>query len=101
MNEAELKTALRHFLDEDGLLKQLPAKYSMKLLACEYLRTKLERGRIYTEQELNALLDSWTVFYDHSTMRREMCDAHCVGRDKNGARYWAEYGDEAEDAPQA
>ncbi len=89
-SEADLKTALRHFLDENGRLKLFPSKRGMRITACHYLKTKLEKGKIYTESEINDLIDEWTLFHDPATLRREMYDAHCVDRNKNGARYWLE-----------
>ena len=85
-----MQTALRHFLDDRGRLTQFPAKRSMKLLACQYLATKVAPDRRYTERELSDLLDDWMTFHDPATLRREMYDAHLIDRDKNGASYWLE-----------
>lgn len=90
MSAESLSTALRHFLDDKGRLKQIPSKRGIRLTACEYLKTKLSPGKVYTEPELNEFIDEWTTFHDPATLRREMFDAGCINRDRNGARYWAE-----------
>ena len=86
------EVVLRHFLDERGRLKQLPAKRAMKLLACAYLQGKLEKGRRYTERELGDTLEEWTLFHDPATLRREMFDAHVLERKRDGSSYWVSEG---------
>ena len=88
LGEQELLVALRHFLAEDGRLKLFPAKLGMKKLACEYLATKLDSDKSYTETEVNDLLGGWTVFHDPATLRREMFDARLLERERDGSRYW-------------
>lgn len=77
-----------HFLDEDGKLKQLPAKYAMKLLAYDYLADKFEKGVEYSEQEVNAVLSSWHTFGDYFTLRRGMVDSGRLMRLTDGSKYW-------------
>ena len=45
-------------------------KKTVKLLAALwYLAGKLQAGRQYSEPEINALLDEWTLFHDPATLR--------------------------------
>lgn len=85
--EQEL-SALRPFLDADGRLTALPAKERKKRMALWYLAGKLEDGRLYSEPEINALLDEWTLFHDPAALRREMYNKRLVDRTADGGRYW-------------
>ena len=78
------------FLDENGKLKSYPTKQKKKLVALEYLATKLEADRIYTEKEINRIINSWCIFQDPATLRREMYNNHLLYRTKDCSQYWAE-----------
>lgn len=81
---------LMPFLDSQGRLKALPAKYKKKLLALWYLAEKVEIGHQYTESEINNLLDEWAIFRDHATLRREMYNKHLLNRTVDCEFYWKE-----------
>lgn len=81
---------LENFLDPQGRLKALPVKRKKKLHVLAYLAEKFEPGRIYTEREVNALLNQWHLFHDPATLRRELYDNHFLNRTQNGASYWLE-----------
>lgn len=78
------------FLDENGKLKSWPTKQKKKLVALKYLATKLEDGKIYTEKEINELINNWCIFRDPATLRREMYNKHLLNRTKDCSSYWAE-----------
>lgn len=86
----ELTLTLRHFLDEKGRLISFPAKQKMKLYALLYLAAQFEKGKRYTEEEINDLLDDFTVFHDPATLRRELYNHRFLGREKDGSFYWPE-----------
>lgn len=79
---------LMPFLDADGRLISLPAKYKKKLLALWYLSGKFEAGRQYTEAEINDRLDEWTLFHDPATLRRELYNKQLLNRTMDCSRYW-------------
>ena len=85
---------LSPFLDEAGRLISLPAKHKKKLLALWYLAGKLEDRRLYTEPEINELLDGWTRFHDPATLRRELYNKRLLNRTADGSCY-----QKAEDIP--
>lgn len=87
---ALVKTALKQFLDADGRLTKYPAKQKPKLMALFYLADKFEADRIYTEKEVNAILNEWHTFGDHSMLRRDLYDRHFLGRERDCSRYWLE-----------
>ncbi len=76
------------FLDGQGRLTALPAKNKKKLVALWYLAQKIESERVYTEPEMNDLLDAWTTFYDPATLRRELYNKHLLDRTADGKSYW-------------
>ena len=87
--EKELQE-LQPFMNENMQLVALPAKYKKKLKAYYYLATKLETGKKYTEAEVNEILNSWAVFGDSATLRREMYNRHLLNRTNDGKYYWKE-----------
>ena len=80
---------LRPFLDEQGRLTAFPAKRKKKLMALEYLASKLTAGETYTEDSLGDLLDRWHTFHDPATLRRELYNNRHLDRTKDGRQYWA------------
>ena len=91
MNEL---SQLMPFCDVNGRLTALPAKHKKKLMALWYLAGKLEAGQQYTQQEINDLLDEWTLFHDAATLRRELFNKRLLHRTADGTSYW-----QAEDIP--
>jgi hypothetical protein len=79
---------IRPFLDINGRLTAIPAKYKKKLIALWYLAGKFEAGRQYSEAEINELLDEWTLFHDPATLRRELYDKKLLNRTKDCRCYW-------------
>lgn len=81
---------LKNFLDEDGRLTAYPSKRKMKLYALIYLAEKIEKGKIYTEKEINEILNCWHIFGDPATLRRELYTHRFLDRNKNGTEYFME-----------
>lgn len=86
----EIDQKLKSFLDEEGKLKLYPSKRKSKHLALTYLASKFENDKLYTEKEVNNLLNSWHTFQDPCLLRRELFDNYFLGRESNGSRYWLE-----------
>lgn len=82
----DMRSELSPFLDQDGRLLSLPARHKKKLLALWYLAERIDAGRQYTEPEINDLLDEWTVFRDHATLRRELYNKRLLNRTEDGTR---------------
>lgn len=87
--EIEDVKELEPFINEDMKLKAIPRKNKKKLMAIYYLATKLEKGRKYSEKEINELINHWTEFKDPATLRREMFDAYLIHRTTDCSLYWA------------
>lgn len=86
----EYLTLLKNFLDEENRLKAFPSKRKLQLCAVSYLAEKFEPGRIYTEGEVNDLLNQWHTFRDPETLRRELFQNHYLDRRRDGSAYWLE-----------
>ncbi len=83
----DAKTELRSFLDGEGRLTLWPAKRKKRLWALLLLAERFEPGRIYSEKEVNALLNSWHTFGDPATLRRELHDMGFLDRERDGSAY--------------
>ena len=78
---------LDSFLDAEGRLTRFPAKQKMQLEALCYLAEKLEPGRVYTEPEINDILNEWHTFRDPATLRRGLYNAYLLNRSDDGRQY--------------
>ncbi|WP_017299438.1 DUF2087 domain-containing protein [Nodosilinea nodulosa] len=84
-------TALEHYLDPQGRLKEWPSKRNkgrFQQLALDYLATKFEPGTRYREREVNALLNQHHTFGDPALLRRELFERGLVNRLRDGSAYW-------------
>lgn len=63
------QSIIRNFFTQDGKLKHIPSQLKKKLIVLGHLIDQLEKGRTYTEKELN----EWIKQYhpDFATIRRE------------------------------
>jgi hypothetical protein len=82
-------TELKNHLDAEGRLTLWPSKRALQLIALDYLAAKLELGRVYTEREINTVLNQWHTFNDAALLRRELYERGRLNRHKDGSEYWA------------
>jgi PTH1 family peptidyl-tRNA hydrolase len=85
---ADSPADIKNFLDSQGRLLRWPAKRSQQLAALDYLLTKIESGKIYSESDISALLRQWHTFGDAALIRREMFELGMLNRTKDGTEYW-------------
>lgn len=89
MNEmSETAINISGYLDKEGKIKQYPAQEKKKILVVEYLAGKFEEDRIYTEKEVNAIINQWHTFGDYFILRRMLIEYGFMGRKPNGSEYW-------------
>ena len=79
---------IKRFLDDNGRLKQFPAKAAVRMQVLAYLHTKFEKGRKYTEKEVNSIISQWITFGDYFIVRRSLVDNGLLARTSNGSEYW-------------
>lgn len=82
-----MKSYLKNFLDEEGRVKQWPAKRFAQLEVIEYIANKFPEGSQFSEAELNEEIKKLHTFGDWAILRREMCDLGYFERDRNGTAY--------------
>jgi hypothetical protein len=80
---------LKHFLDDEERLTQWPSKREVQLIAIDFLAGRFEIERIYSEREVNTLLNKWHTFGDPALLRRELFERGYLNRSKDGSEYWA------------
>ena len=80
--------ALHDLLDEQGRITRWSSKLKEQAVMLEYLITKFDPERGYTEAQVNALLQGWYRDADFVLVRRSLIDAGLLQRTKDGARYW-------------
>lgn len=80
--------SLKNYLDVEGRLKWWPSKRSRQLIALDYLASKFKAGKVYSEADVNELLNRWHTFGDAALLRRELFDDGLINRQQDGAEYW-------------
>lgn len=81
---------IKNFLDENLKLKAFPTKRKLQNFSLYYLASKFDKHKLYTEKEVNELLNQWHIFQDPALLRRELYDRGYLNRESNGSRYWLE-----------
>ena len=75
-------------------MKAYPMKYKRRLVALRQIAAELEPGRVYTQREINDLLEA--IWQDPVTLRRDLIGEGMLKREKDGSAYWACPGNNAE-----
>ena len=81
---------LKGYLGEDGRFYRFPGKRQKKLqkLLFQFLSEKFKRGMIYSEPEVNEILNTYHSFEDPASLRRLMFGMGLLERTKDGREYW-------------
>ena len=87
MDRTSIPRELRPFVDDQGRIVQWPARQKVQRMAAAYLAARFERGREYSEREVNELLIGWHTFGDWAILRRVMFDWGYLDRERDGSRY--------------
>ncbi|MEC4815393.1 MAG: DUF2087 domain-containing protein [Scytonema sp. PMC 1069.18] len=85
---------LKSYLDEQGRIKEWSSKRNkgkFQILVLEYLASKFEMDVIYTEKEVNQLLNQHHTFGDAALLRRELFERGLIDRKRDGSAYWLIY----------
>lgn len=85
---SEEDKALENFFDSVSplVLKTFNVKEKNKLLILQTIVKQFERGRKYTEKEVDATLKQ--IYDDHATLRRSLIDYGLMARTANCSEYW-------------
>lgn len=88
MSEIKKKINIAAFLDDAGKIVQIPAPSRTKIPTISYLASKFEEDRIYSEKEVNEVINGWHTFGDYFILRRLLIDYKFLERTTNGDKYW-------------
>jgi hypothetical protein len=81
-----IKRVLRMF-DPEGKLMRWPSKRSQQELCLWVIWSKLPARHVFTEKEINLLLNENHLFGDHPLWRRWLCDYGMMSRTRDGREY--------------
>ncbi|MFZ4507962.1 MAG: DUF2087 domain-containing protein [Fimbriimonas sp.] len=81
------KPLLARYLDANGLVKLWPAKPSAREEVLDYLASKFDVGKSYSEREVGEILDAWHWWKDRAHLRRELVDSGRLNRTSTGSTY--------------
>ena len=87
MSETKKKVNISVFMDT-GKIEQIPVPNRTKIPVLEYLSNKFEVDRVYSEKEVNRIIDAWHTFGDYFILRRLLIDFKFLERTLNGSEYW-------------
>ena len=65
-----------------------PKKPSDKETIIQYLTSKFEFDKKYTEKEINGIIDKYHLFNDTPLLRRELVSRGFLAREDDGSVYW-------------
>ncbi|RJX38911.1 DUF2087 domain-containing protein [Paenibacillus pinisoli] len=93
-NEALRASVIRNFFTAEGRLKNIPSQLKKKLIVLEHIVSALEKGRTYSEKEMNEFIKGYHD--DFATIRREFIMHQYMYRDKevyelNPQELWARW----------
>ncbi|RMC62333.1 DUF2087 domain-containing protein [Lactobacillus sp. ESL0259] len=86
MEKMKNKEVLMRYIDDNGVVKVWPGKAKNRLLILQYLATKFEPAKKYSEQEVNLILMHFVS--DYVTRRRDLIENHLLKRTDDGRTYW-------------
>jgi hypothetical protein len=88
MSKRNKKINIAVFLDDAGKIAQIPVPNRNKIPILGYLAGKFERDHVYSEKEVNAIIDAWHTFGDYFILRRLLVDCNFLARTTDGVKYW-------------
>lgn len=81
---------LQGYVDDQGKFYRFPGKRQKKkqALMLEFLANQFLPEKIYSEKEVNEILNQHHSFEDPATLRRLMFGSGLIGRTIDGKAYW-------------
>lgn len=88
ITQEEKDALLAKFFPEglDGPLKSFPSKQKQKLVILHEITNRFEKGRTYTEKEVNHILIP--IHHDYVHLRRYLIEYGFLDRKADGSEYW-------------
>ncbi|MBY0755422.1 DUF2087 domain-containing protein [Clostridium sardiniense] len=79
---------IERYLNNEKKIVVWPSKRNAKNIILEYLITKFEYERYYSEKEVNEVIKLWSNLDDFVLLRRELFDNKFLLRESDGSKYW-------------
>lgn len=76
------------FYLKDGKIKTFPSKRKKVIIVLDYLIGKFEKGKEYSEKEINNIINDNHSFNNPLLLRRELIDNRYLLRTPDGRIYW-------------
>lgn len=80
------RKVLRDYLNEDGVIRQLPTNQRKLDVVLRYIAERFEFGKIYSEKEVNTVIGALNE--DISGLRRDLVSVGYMNRERDGSAYW-------------
>lgn len=88
LTRAENEKILNQYFPDgkDGPLKKFPLKEKQRLAVVRHIAARFPGGRIYTEKEVNGILQE--IYDDYAILRRYLIEYGFMDRKPDGSEYW-------------
>lgn len=79
---------MTNLINEDNKISRWPSKRRDKDVIIKWLASKFETNKIYTEKEVNEIINQHHRFNDFALLRRELISKKYLMRKSDGSDYW-------------
>ncbi|MPQ44934.1 DUF2087 domain-containing protein [Clostridium tarantellae] len=86
ITDKEKLEVIKNYINENGSLKNYPAKEKKKIIVLEEISKSFSNGRVYTEREVNRILKR--IYEDNATIRRALIEYGFIERSNDCKNYW-------------
>ncbi|WP_032120702.1 DUF2087 domain-containing protein [Clostridium amazonitimonense] len=86
ITEKEKENTIKNYFDHSGKLKDMPSKEKKKIIVLGYIINNFNKGKTYTEKEINRILER--IYEDYAILRRYLIEYGFMDRTKDCLSYW-------------
>ncbi len=86
ITDKEKSQVISIYMDENGALKNYPAKEKRKIIILEEISKNFSKGKHYSEKEINRIIKR--IYEDYATIRRALIEYGFLDRNNAGTDYW-------------
>ena len=79
---------MNNLFNESGKITRWPKKQADKKSVLKFLAEKFVFDKIYTEKEVNGIIQQSHLFQDIALLRRELISRRYLARKDAGSEYW-------------
>ncbi|MBL4932140.1 DUF2087 domain-containing protein [Clostridium paridis] len=86
ITDKEEKETIKNYFDENGALKNFPAREKKKIIVLKEITKNFTKGKKYSEKEINRIIKR--INEDYATLRRALVEYGFVERSNDCSSYW-------------